>query len=206
MLLSGFLPLSEENAMVRGILLITCAILLTFNVQTRALEPADPDLMPEARAVLDYLESAYGERTLTGISGTKNAAQVHELTGKYPAIVAVDISGWNSPTWGESYTRVVERYIEQVREWWEAGGIPSMQFHWKHPMKPNGTAWVGKHGKNPPSGEFDIRSTPCLSFLRRASVFVSPGSTCTDGKSSTDRANSGTGIGSTRWRNLRGIG
>ncbi|MFO7907632.1 MAG: hypothetical protein R6U98_33605 [Pirellulaceae bacterium] len=33
--------------MVRGIRLITCAILLTFNVQTRALEPANPGLMAE---------------------------------------------------------------------------------------------------------------------------------------------------------------
>jgi len=31
-----------------------------------------------------------------------------------------------------------------------------MQFHWKHPGKPNGTAWVNKHGKHQPSGPFDL--------------------------------------------------
>jgi len=119
-------------------------------------EPVDKDLIPEGRALLDYLESVYGKRVLTGISGTKNAAIVHKLTGKHPAILAVDISGWNSPTWGRSYTSVVERYTEQMKAWWKAGGIVTVQFHWKHPGKPNGTSWVGKHGKNPPSGPFDL--------------------------------------------------
>jgi len=147
---------NKETAMSRRIVLVGFAAALLLAAAAQAREPADPALMPEARAVLDYLESVYGKRTLTGISGTKNAEKVHEITGKHPAILAIDISGWNSPTWGKSYTGVVERYTEQVRAWWEAGGIPSMQFHWKHPMKENGTAWVGKHGRNPPSGPFDL--------------------------------------------------
>jgi mannan endo-1,4-beta-mannosidase len=139
------------------IALVLLAVTLLPVGDARALEPADPDLMPEARAVLDYLESVYGKRVLTGISGMKNAEKVHEVTGKWPAIVATDISGWNSPTWGKSYTNVVGRYTEQIQAWWEAGGIPTVQFHWKHPMKENGTSWVGKHGKNPPSGPFDLQ-------------------------------------------------
>jgi mannan endo-1,4-beta-mannosidase len=123
---------------------------------TSAAEPSNRDLTPEARAVLDYLEAVYGKQVVTGISGTKNAETVHRLTGKHPAILAIDISGWNSPTWGNSYTSVVERYTEQIEAWWKAGGIVTVQFHWKHPMKPNGTAWVGKHGKNPPSGPLDL--------------------------------------------------
>ena len=135
---------------------LICAASLVVAAEARALEPADPDLSPEARAVLGYLASVYGKRTLTGISGTGNAEKVYEICGKHPAVLAVDISGWNSPTWGKSYSSVVARYTEQVKAWWEAGGIPSMQFHWKHPMKDDGTAWVGKHGKNPPSGPFDL--------------------------------------------------
>ncbi len=135
---------------------IACVVLCLAASAAQALEPVNPDLIPEARAVLDYLESVYGKRTVGGVSGTRNVAKVHEICGKYPAIVAIDISGWNSPTWGKSYTRVVESYVGQAREWWDAGGIVTMQFHWKHPGKPNGTSWVGKHGKNPPSGPFDL--------------------------------------------------
>jgi len=122
----------------------------------RGVEPVNPRLIPEARAVLDSLESTYGKRTLAGVSGLKNAAKIHEITGKHPAILAIDISGWNSPTWGRSYTSVVQRYTDQAKAWWKAGGIVTMQFHWKHPGKPDGTSWVGKHGRNPPSGPFDL--------------------------------------------------
>lgn len=120
------------------------------------IEPADKNLIPEARAVLDYLESVYGKKTLAGISGTKNAEAIHRESGKHPAIVAIDLSGWNSPTWGKSYTRVVQNSIDAAKASWEQGMIVSMQFHWKHPAKTNGTAWVGKHGRNPPSGPFDM--------------------------------------------------
>ncbi len=137
-------------------LVVLAALPLALAVGARAVEPADPDLMPEARAVLDYLASVYGKRVLTGVSGTKNAEKVHEITGKWPAIIATDISGWNSPTWGKSYTSVVARYTERIQAVWEAGSIPTVQFHWKHPMKDNGTSWRGKHGKNPPSGPFDL--------------------------------------------------
>ena len=120
------------------------------------VQPADPDLIPEARAVLHYLESIYGKQTLSGISGTKNAEAIRQETGKDPAIVAIDLSGWNSPTWGKTYTPVVQGYINAVKATWEKGSIVSMQFHWKHPLKPDGTAWVGKHGNGPPSGPYDM--------------------------------------------------
>ncbi len=120
------------------------------------IQPADPDLIPEARAVLDYLRSIYGKKTLSGISGTKNAAKVKEITGKDAAIVAIDLSGWNSPRWGKTYTPVVQGYIDQAKQWSAEGGIVSIQFHWKHPLKDDGTAWVGKHGNGPPSGPFDM--------------------------------------------------
>ena len=120
------------------------------------IEPVDKDLIPEGRIVLDYLESIYGNKTLAGVSGTKNAKDIEQESGKYPAIVAIDLSGWNSPTWGKTYTPVVQNYINTAKTCWEKGCIVTVQFHWKHPGKINGTAWVGKHGKNPSSGPFDM--------------------------------------------------
>jgi hypothetical protein len=38
-----------------------------------AAEPVDPDLIPEARRVLDYLESVQGKKILTGISGCQDS-------------------------------------------------------------------------------------------------------------------------------------
>ena len=141
---------------VNGMMALACVASMVMPVTLTAIEPVDPELIPEARVVLDYLTSMYGKKTLAGVSGTKNADAIKETSGKYPAIITIDLSGWNTPTWGKTYTPVVERTIESVKQCWADGYIVSMQFHWKHPLKPDGTAWVGKHGKNPPSGPFDM--------------------------------------------------
>jgi len=143
---------TEENPVWK----VTASLVLLTAGLASALEPVDPDLIPEGRAVLNYLESIYGKRVLSGVNSSKNVEPIRTLSGKTPALLAIDISGWNSPTWGKSYTKVVESYTQQARDWWQGGGIVTMQFHWKHPGNPNGTSWVGKHGKNPPSGPFDI--------------------------------------------------
>ena len=119
-----------------------------------AAEPVNRDLIPEARAVLEYLHGVYGKRTVSGVSGMANAEAIHSIAGRYPAVLAIDISGWNSPTWGKSYCGVVESYLDQVQAWWADGGIVSMQYHWKNPAKPDGKAWQGKPPRG--SGPFDL--------------------------------------------------
>ena len=105
-------------------------------------EPVDKDLIPEARTVWKYLQSVYGKQTLSAsTSGT--AGWIQEATGRLPAIQGFDLSGWNSPTWGKTYTPVVENTIVGVQAWWQKGGIVQMQFHWKNPTRPDGSAWAG---------------------------------------------------------------
>ena len=142
---------------MRTLLAILCAVsVLPPLFAAGPPDPADPDLMPEARRVWEYLHSIHGRYTLSGVSQVKNAEAIERVCGKMPALVAMDLSGWNSPTWGRTYTPVVEQTIESAKAWWAGGGIVTLQFHWKHPLKTNGTAWVGKHGNNPPSGPFDM--------------------------------------------------
>ena len=108
----------------------------------RAVEPVDGELIPEACKVLDYLASVNGKQTVSAsVSGV--AGWLQETTGRLPAIQGFDLSGWNSPTWGKSYTPVVENTMEAVKAWWARGGIVQMQFHWKNPTRPDGSAWAG---------------------------------------------------------------
>jgi mannan endo-1,4-beta-mannosidase len=115
---------------------------LLVNTAVRAGEPVDKDLIPEARTVLKVLESQYGKKTLSG-STSGVAGWILESTGRQLAIQGFDLSGWNSPTWGKTYTPVVENTIESVKAWWQKGGIVQMQFHWKNPTRPDGSAWAG---------------------------------------------------------------
>ena len=146
----------ERTTMNKVLGSVGAIVLLFVSGILDAAEPADRDLIPEARAVLNYLKSVYGQKMLAGISGTKNAEAIRGECGKDPAIMAIDLSGWNTPTWGRTYTPVVQNAVNSAKACCEQGSIVGMQFHWKHPMKPDGTAWVGKHGNNPPSGPYDM--------------------------------------------------
>jgi len=120
------------------------AALVWLGALAHALEPVNPDLIPEARRVLDYLTSIYGKKTLAGTSGGYNAKAIFEMSGRYPAVLATDASGWNKPIWGDSYRRVLQRYVDWCKKWWhDKGGIVTMQYHWNKPGHPKGSAWAG---------------------------------------------------------------
>lgn len=116
--------------------------IVMLSLVARAVEPVDKELIPEARRVLNYLESVYGKKTLAA-STSGVAGWIHETTGRQPAIMGFDLSGWNSPNWGKTYTPVVENTIAGVQAWWAKGGIVQMQWHWKNPTRPDGSAWAG---------------------------------------------------------------
>lgn len=137
-----------RQIMLPSVILI---IVLAWASDVVAAQAADPDLIPEARRVLDYLESVYGKKTLSGMASYGGWRTVFEVCGRAPVIYSVDAFGWNKPKFGPSYNRVLESAIETSRDWWhENGGIVSMQFHWGKPGDPNGSAWVsGEKGTGP---------------------------------------------------------
>lgn len=139
--------------------LLVFLALSTIAVPVLAADPADPDLIPEARRVLDYLESIYGKKTLGGMSSYGGWRPVYEMTGRAPAIHGVDAFGWNKPKWGDSFRKVTRRAVDRTRTWWQTkGGIPQMQWHWGKPGDPRGSAWVrGRGGKG--TGPVDVGAT-----------------------------------------------
>ena len=137
--------------------LAACLILWFGEAAANAVEPADPDLIPEARKVLDYLESVYGNKTLTGMASYGGWRPIYEMSGRAPAIYGNDAFGWNKPKWGESYCKVLQGAIDSTRDWWlQKGGIPQLQFHWGKPGDPNGSAWVGGGGGKKGTGPVDM--------------------------------------------------
>lgn len=113
------------------------------------VEPADSDLIPEARRVLQYLESIQGKKMLSGISGSQDA-QTHavlHMTGREPAISGGDMAGFHRKG-SETYHRVMQGTVDRGMRWWKSrGGIVALQYHWMKPGNPDGSAWV-----EPPRG------------------------------------------------------
>lgn len=104
--------------------------------------PADPDLTPEARRLLDYLASVQGKKILTGISSFGGGPQaVLHKTGREPAIYGADIYGFHRDNL-KLHHNVVKGTVEQCRRWWlHKGGIVSLHYHWGMPGDPTNTAW-----------------------------------------------------------------
>jgi mannan endo-1,4-beta-mannosidase len=146
---------TETDAMRTPLSIVAALLLPAFNA-AQAIEPVDKELIPEARAVLSYLESIYGKKMLAGGNGTKIIENIRSVCGKEPAIGAFDLSGWNSPPWGQSYTGVVQNSVDAAKAWWLKGGIVTMQLHWIHPANPDGSAWRGVHGRKTASPPFDF--------------------------------------------------
>lgn len=84
----------------------------------RAIEPADPEMTVEARKVLDYLASIYGQKTLIGQKKSWEADRFHETTGEYPAIISSDLSGWSKTRWDEQYKRTIQHAVDQSKNGW----------------------------------------------------------------------------------------
>ncbi len=125
-------------------MLVAAATGVMLGPASLALEPADPDLMPEARRLLDYLESQYGREILTGISrfGGGPPAVLHR-TGREPAVSGTDIYGFHTK-FGEQYHSVVRGVVADCTRWWhQKGGIVTLHYHWGKPGDADGSAWVG---------------------------------------------------------------
>lgn len=130
-------------------ILIFASLSLSSLWAATAVEPVDPELIPEARRVLEYLESVQGKKMLSGISGSQDAQPqaVLHMTGREPAIAGGDMAGFHRK-WEKMYHQVMQHTVDKSIRWWrEKGGIVALQYHWMKPGKPEGSAWVA-----PPRG------------------------------------------------------
>ncbi len=117
------------------------------------VKPVDPDLIPEARRVLEYLHGVYGKVTLSGTENHGNGETIYAMCGRRAAVHTFDASGWNKPKWGKSYRKILQRTMERAQQWWaEEGGVVTMQWHWITPGSPKGSAWGGRNAR----GQIDV--------------------------------------------------
>jgi len=117
-----------------GILVVASLSLSALRAATAA-EPVDPELIPEARRVLEYLESVQGQKILSGISGSQDAQPraVLHMTGREPALAGGDMAGFHRK-WDATYRQVMQHTVDRSIRWWrQKGGIVALQYHWmKH--------------------------------------------------------------------------
>ena len=101
-----------------------------------SVAPVDPKATRQARNLLCYMYSIYGNHILSGQqespwnqNGQMEMNYIYSLTGKYPAIRALDYG--DSQNWS---TRAIP--------WWQASGIVMVSYHMGAPGQPI-DGWTG---------------------------------------------------------------
>lgn len=90
----------------------------------------NPDATPEARSLMNFLDSQYGQKLISGQQTMEDAEWIFRQTGKYPAIFATDLMDY-SPSRVEKGATSTE--IEKIIAWYKRGGIVSLCWHWNAP-------------------------------------------------------------------------
>ncbi len=130
------------NPLFRMKNVLYCLLMLVFSGSSPAQEPANTNASPRAREVLRYMQQLEGRKDNRVLSGQflnfgepcnlRLVEQIHERTGKWPAIAGVDYADF--PHGGITTKGPNQAAIA----WWKSGGLVSLSAHMYNPANPAG--------------------------------------------------------------------
>ncbi|MCH5303107.1 MAG: hypothetical protein J1E77_09730 [Prevotella sp.] len=110
--------------------------------------PVDADATDAARAMYEFLLQNFGTKTISGImTGDMSSDKgditqhddmraVHDLSGKFPALVGFDFMNATgklaADSWAQNYTRSC---INLAKDTYRRGGLPAFTWHWRDPSR-----------------------------------------------------------------------
>jgi len=123
------------------------------------VRPVNRKTSAESRALLNFIYSISGKYCLAGqhdYHDIRCSEEVHEITGKYPAILGLEMNVYVTDSLGAS--RLRDSVMQTAIRYWEEGGI--ITFTW-HQCKPGSTVQDFAHSQAKCSQEeFDEIITP----------------------------------------------
>lgn len=133
------MPVKQRNTILLKILILLFTIVFPFFsegvnskssvedtfIVTKKLATPNPSL--EAKAVFRYLADMYGQKMLSGQMvvpwGIDELEYIKNITGKQPAIRGIDFI----------HEKDNDTETQNAIDWWKAGGIPTIMWHWGAP-------------------------------------------------------------------------
>lgn len=97
-----------------------------------------PNATPETRRVMGFLAESFGKVTLSGQmdltwhDDTDMLKRVHDLTGKYPAMMGYDFMNYHRSA-GDQGSGL--KQVEEAIDFWERGGLVTFCWHWRDPSR-----------------------------------------------------------------------
>lgn len=110
------------------------AVEISFTTQGLDNTPVNT-LTAEAQRVYDFLQETYEQKTISGMMANvawnvEESEQVHQWTGKYPALNCFDYIHLQSSAEG---SWIDYGDITPVSQWWNNGGLVAAMWHWNVP-------------------------------------------------------------------------
>lgn len=106
---------------------------------------SDPQATPQAHALMAYLVSQYGQKTLAGQYDQADTDYIHSITGKTPAIRGGDFMDYSPSRLarGSDPKNETEKMIAAAK----AGQIVTMSWHWNAPTDLLDKTYTDANGK-----------------------------------------------------------
>ncbi|WDZ61826.1 glycosyl hydrolase [Paenibacillus polymyxa] len=93
-------------------------------------KPVNPNATAETTALMGYLVDSYGSHILSGQHTLEDAQWIKDQTGKYPAMLSMDMMDY-SPSRIEHGATSTE--VEKAIQWAQEGGLVTFAWHWNAP-------------------------------------------------------------------------
>lgn len=126
----------------------------------------NPDAIPSAVNVYDYLKEQYGSKILSSTIANVNwnfseAELVYKTTGKYPAIATMDYIHMFTQTSHNPFNGWVVPYhdTKEVEAWWQNNGLISACWHWNMPANEGAISNPDGYTCTPGSGTVNPTTT-----------------------------------------------
>ncbi len=118
----------------RVLCVVALAHVFALSGAARALEPADPDLIPEGRQLLKYLVDGRDGRIVSGCASSGPGSGPFEAwlhaSGREPALQSFNIAGFH-PVDTDIYHQVLRGTVNKTLFWGQQkGGVVAMLYHW----------------------------------------------------------------------------
>jgi beta-mannanase len=93
----------------------------------KSIQLTTPNPSKEAKALFSYLNDTYGTKIISGQMwapwGYDELKYIKEITGKQPAMRGMDFID----------NKQNDAEVQHAIDWWKAGGIPTIMWHWGAP-------------------------------------------------------------------------
>ena len=134
--------------------MVSCELSKSKETNNTTYPPANIDASKQACSLLSFLYEIEGKKCMTGQHAGRAELDmisgVHKKTGKYPAIIGLDVGIYNITKGTDDYKNELYKIVDAASDYYNNGGLVTISWHWIPPNVSKGSYSTTKNS------DFDI--------------------------------------------------